>query len=75
MLPDRFISDFVRGKVTHWTAEIEKLSEIADSQPHSAYGAITHGLASKWSYLSRTTPDIEQTTTLRTQLEPPCCLN
>ena len=55
-----FISDFVTGKVTHWIAEIEKLSEIADSQPHAAYGAITHGLASKWAYLSRTTPDIDQ---------------
>ena len=55
-----FISDFVTGKVTHWIAEIEKLSEIADSQPHAAYGAITHGLASKWAYLSRTTPGIDQ---------------
>ncbi len=54
-----FISDFVRRKVTHWIAEIEKLSEIADSQPHAAYGAITHGLESKWSCLSRTTPDIK----------------
>ena len=24
-----------------------------------AYGAITHGLSSKWSYLSRTTPNID----------------
>ena len=36
-----FISEFVR---TQWTAEIEKLS---DSQPHAAYGAITHGLPLK----------------------------
>ena len=36
----------------------ERLAEIADSQPHAAYGAITHGLSSKWSYLSRTTPNI-----------------
>ena len=42
-----------------WVGKIEKLSEIVDSQPHAAYGAITHGLSSKWSFLSRTTPDIE----------------
>ncbi len=33
---------------------------MADSQPHAAYGAITYGLVSKWSYLSRTTPGIDQ---------------
>ena len=55
--PD-YIADFVSQKVKQWVGEIEKLAEIADSQPHAAYGAITHGLSSKWSYLSRTTPDI-----------------
>ena len=34
------------------------MAEIADSQPHAANGAITHGLSSKWSYLLRTTPNI-----------------
>ena len=56
--PD-YIADFVSQKVKQWVGEIEKLAEIADSQPHAAYGAITHGLSSKWSYLSRTTPDID----------------
>lgn len=55
-----FTSNFVKGKVTKWVAEIERLSEIADSQPHAAYGAITHGLAGKWTHLSRTTPGINQ---------------
>ena len=27
-------------------------------QPHAAFSAVTHGLMSKWTYLSRTTPDI-----------------
>ena len=56
--PD-YIADFVSQKVKQWVGEIEKLAKIADSQPHAAYGAITHGLSSKWSYLSRTTPDID----------------
>ena len=38
---------------------IEKLAEIADSQPHAVYGPITHGLSSKWCFLSRTAPDID----------------
>ena len=50
--------------------EIERLAEIADSQPHAAYGAITHGLSSKWSYLSRTTPNINH---LLEPIEYPIC--
>ena len=53
-----YITEFVSQKVKQWVGEIERLAEIADSQPHAAYGAITQGVASKWSYLSRTTPDI-----------------
>ena len=47
ILPEKFMQ---------WVGEIEKPAEIADSQPHASYGAITHG---KWSFLSRTTPDID----------------
>ena len=58
-----------------WVGEIEKLAKIADSQPHAAYGAITHGLSSKWSFLFRTTPDIDHLlvpieTSIRTILLP-----
>ena len=70
-----YIADFVSQKVMQWVGEIEKLAEIADSQPHAAYGAITHGLSSKWSFLSRTTPDIDHLlvpieTSIRTILLP-----
>ena len=34
------------------------LADITVTQPHAAYSALTHGLMSKWTYLSRTTPDI-----------------
>ena len=50
-----YITEFVTQKVKQWVGEIETLAQITDSQPHAAYG---HGLTSKWSYLSRTTPDI-----------------
>ena len=38
---------------------MERLSSIAVSQPHAAYAAFTHGLTSKWTYLARTIPDID----------------
>ena len=54
-----FIDAYVQQKVAEWTQEVEQLSNIATTQPHAAYSAFTHGLISKWTYLSRTTPDIE----------------
>ena len=53
-----FIEEYISSKVEEWTASIAILSEIAVSQPHAAYSALTHGLSNKWSYLSRVTPNI-----------------
>ena len=50
---------YVKEKVSGWKREIEQLSEIAKTQPQAAYAALTHGLVSKWTYLARTTPDID----------------
>ena len=51
-------SEFVTDKVKQWTNELKSLSNIATSQPHAAFAAYTHGMMSKWSYISRTIPDI-----------------
>ena len=53
-----FVEAYVSGKVEEWIKEIKQLAKIASSQPHAAYAALTHGLTSKWSYLSRTVPHI-----------------
>ena len=53
-----YTSEFVTGKVEKWTKELKSLAKIAASQPHAAYAAYTHGMVSKWSYISRTIPDI-----------------
>ena len=37
---------------------VERLSSIAHTQPHAAYAAFTHGLMSKWTYLTRAIPNI-----------------
>ena len=48
-----FVQTFVQRKVEGWVREVEKLSKFAETQPHSAYAAFTHGLMSKWNYLLR----------------------
>ena len=40
-------------KVQEWVDEIKKLSEIAITQPQSAYAAFTRSLSSHWTYLLR----------------------
>ena len=52
-----FISNYVETKVAEWIANLHILGDIL-SQPHAAYSALTHGLMSKRTYLSRTIPDI-----------------
>ena len=53
-----FVESYVRQKVSGWEKEIESLSSIATTQPHAAYAAFTHGISSRWTYLSRTIPHI-----------------
>ena len=55
--PD-YISSHVETKVAEWAANLRCLAEIASTQPHTAFSALTHGLMSKWTYLSRTVPGI-----------------
>ena len=55
---DDFIQEFVRAKVEKWTSELERLSKIAQSEPHAAYCAYTHGFAAQWSYICRAIPNI-----------------
>ena len=50
-----FIQKYVQRKVEEWVKEVLQLSKIAETQPHTAYAAFTHGLASKWNYLLRVT--------------------
>ena len=54
-----FTEEYVSCKVKEWVDDIMHLAAVASSQPHAAYAAFTHGLSSRWNYLSRTIPDIE----------------
>ena len=50
---EQFVEEFTKSKVDSWVSNIALLSEIAKSQPHAAFTALTHGLLNKWSYYSR----------------------
>ena len=70
-----YIELHMRGKVQEWSRELECLATIAHTQPHAAHAAFTHGMTSKWSYLTRTIPNISHLfqpleDTIRTQLAP-----
>ena len=53
-----FIESYVKHKVSGWVLEVEFLSSIAVTQPHAAYAVFTHGQMSKWTYQTRTIPNI-----------------
>ena len=51
--------EFVADKVKTWVKEIQLLADIASTQPHAVYSALVHGVASRWSFVFRITPDIQ----------------
>ena len=53
-----FVESYIERKVSEWVNAVERLSSIAHTQPHAAYAAFTHGLMSKWTYLTRAIPNI-----------------
>ena len=55
--PD-YVSQYMFEKIQQWSKELKLLSSIAITQPHAAFAAYIHGLASKWSFIGRTTPFI-----------------
>ena len=49
-----YVLSHVKDCVAKWSKELSSLATIAITQPHAAHAAFTHGLSSKWCYLSRT---------------------
>jgi len=50
---------YVTSKVCLQCDDIKRLSEVADTFPHAAYAAFTHGLSSCWLYIMHTIPNIQ----------------
>ncbi|MDA8002339.1 MAG: reverse transcriptase domain-containing protein, partial [Alphaproteobacteria bacterium] len=57
--PDDMKDSFLQAKVQSWILELEELTLVANSQPHAAFCAFTHGIVNKWRYLLRTTGQTE----------------
>ena len=45
---DGFQNQFVSAKISQWVSEVEKLAQIAKTQPQPAYAVFTHGLIGRW---------------------------
>ena len=43
-----------------WCKELDKLTEVAKFDPHSAYAAFTHGLRGRYVYFMRTIDNIHE---------------
>ena len=56
---DHFINELVKHRVGAWVTELDTLTKISLSQPQAAYSALTHGVISRWNYLSWTCPNID----------------
>ena len=57
---DEFKTAYVTKKVEEWKTELEKLADIAVSQPQATYCALNQSLKHRLSYLSRTTANISE---------------
>ena len=55
-----FKKKYISDKVSKWIEGIEKISEVAESQPHAAYSAYVHGYQHKFHYFLRTLNDIKE---------------
>ena len=45
---------FINRKIGDWVAELKTLTAFAETEPHAAYSALTHGLRGRWTYVLRT---------------------
>ena len=55
---NEFKQTYINEKVTKWCDRLNKLSEVAKSQPHVAYAAYIHGEQHRYTYFIRTIMDI-----------------
>ena len=57
--PWEYTEHYITSKVQVWRDEIKRLPEVAETFPHAAYAAFTHGFSSHWLYIMHTIPDIQ----------------
>jgi hypothetical protein len=42
-----FSQVFICNMISEWTSQLDRLNTVAETQPHFAYAALTHGVLSK----------------------------
>ena len=55
---EHFICNFIKDKISEWVSQLEKLTTVAQTQPHTSYSTLTHGFFNKIVYLCCTTPGV-----------------
>ena len=50
-----FIATYL-NKVATWVAQVERLADIAATQPHAALAGFVFGLRHRWTFIQRTMP-------------------
>ena len=55
---EAFEQQFLQQKVQDGISDLRKLSVIAESQPHAAYSAYSHGLSFQWNYFFGFVPSL-----------------
>ena len=53
-----FKSSFVEKKVKVWVQQVKDLAEVALTEPHAAFAVFTHCLQGRWTFLSRSMPNL-----------------
>ena len=51
-------SAYMKDQIQEWSKDIESLANIAKTEPQLAYAAYVYGTSKRWSFVSRTTPNI-----------------
>ena len=54
-----YTKNYANQRVDEWSTEVQCLTKIAESQPHAAHSALTHGLSSRWCFVARTIPNLK----------------
>ena len=55
---EEFKEEYIGEKISEWVKEVDVLSDMARTEPQTAYSAFTHGLKHRWSFVMRTIPGI-----------------
>ena len=54
-----YMQKYVEQKVDEWSTEVQRLTNIAESQPHAAYSALTHSFSSRWHFVAWIIPNLK----------------